>query len=122
MINTILSAAGLIVMACFYRDLKINKWEWKDDQRKKFIVAGAVVAVLFVWQATWHPILIRSCVAFGAAFTLGVITLNWYQRCIHWHAIMAKPEKRTKKLICVAALIVIICMVAQIAQFKSTVF
>lgn len=122
MIYTILSAAGLIVMACFYRDLKINKWEWKDDQRKKFIISGAIVAVAFAWYATWHPILIRSAVAFGALFTLGVITLNWYQRCVKWHAIMGKSEKRQKQIICVVAILVLICMVKQIMRYKGMMF
>ena len=122
MINTILSAACLIGMACLYIDLKIDKWEWRDDQRKKFIIAGAIGAVLFAWQATWHPILIRSAVAFGALLTLGVITLNWYQRCVKWHAIMGKSEKRQKQAICIIAILVLICMVKQIMRYKGMMF
>ena len=119
MINTIFAAINLIVMVCFYIDLKIDRWEWKDDQRKRFIAGGAVGAVLFAWQATWHPILIRSAVACGALFTLGVITLNWYQRCVKWHAIMGKSEKRQKQVVCIIAVFVLISMIRQIMRYKG---
>ncbi len=119
MLNTILAAVCLIGMACFYIDLKIDKWEWKDDQRENFIAGGAVGAVLFAWQATWHPILIRSAVACGALFTLGVITLNWYQRCVKWHAIMGKSEKRQKQVVCIIAVFVLISMIRQIMRYKG---
>lgn len=122
MLNTILAAVCLIGMACFYIDLKIDKWEWKDDQRENFIAGGAVGAVLFAWQATWHPILIRSAVACGALFTLGVITLNWYQRCVKWHAIMGKSEKRQKQVVCIIAAFVLISMIRQIMRYKGMMF
>ena len=64
----------------------------------------------------------RSCVAFGAAFPLGVITLNWYQRCVKWHAIMGKSEKRQKQVVCIIAILVLICMVKQIMRYKGMMF
>lgn len=122
MINTILAAACIAGAIYFFIDLKTQRGEWKDEQRKRFLAIGAVGAVFFAWQATWHPILIRSAVACGALFALGVITLNWYQRCVKWHAIMGKPEKRQKQIICIAAILVLVCMIKQIMRYKGIMF
>lgn len=119
MICTLIAAACLIGTVSFFIDLKIDKWEWSNEQRKTFLTLCAIGAAHFSFWATWFPILIRSATALIAAITLGITARDWYKRSVKWGVIMTKKQRRSKQIICIAALVVLICMVKQIARLKG---
>jgi len=117
MLNSILATACLIGTVCFYIDLKIDKWEWTDQQRKRYFALCAAGAVFFAWSATWHPILVRSAVALVAAIALGITARDWYQR-VKRGAILTKTQLREKQVICAVALVVLFSMLKQISYYR----
>lgn len=119
MICTLLATACLVGTVSFFIDLKIDKWEWSNEQRKIFLTLCAIGAAVFSLWAGWHPILIRSVTAFIAAVALGLTVRDWHQRSVKWHAIASKKQRRIRKRICVASLAVFILMVLQILYFKG---